>query len=289
MNIFLLFVWMKVVNNTCGKHARSFPWNKKQDYKNAISQWEKALEYIPKDAEVHNFMGIAYHRLGKLDSSIVEYQRAISLKPDYYQAWNNLGYILFFKGDYAQALEKFRKALQINPQYQQAQLNYRTSKAIMDGKLSLKAFELVENAAKIDSLEFQIKNFRRALQIDSNYVDAWNNLGVAYYYYGNIDSAAICLKKALELNPENPEVLNNIAYLLDFNGDYQAAIFYYQKALKIRPDYLTAMSNLGDAYLHAGDRESAQKIWEGALKLAPEDIWIKRKLAKLNQESGEEP
>lgn len=258
---------------------------KNENFTGAIAQWKKALEYIPEDEEVHNYLGIAYHRVGKLDSSIQEYQAAIKLRPDYYQAWNNLGYIYFLKGEYSKALPNFQKALQINPNYEQAKLNYQKCKEIMTGKLPLKAFELVERGMKLDSLELQIRNFRRALKLDSNYADAWNNLGVAYYYYGNMDSAAFCLQKAYKINPQLPEVLNNIAFLLDLNGDYDAAIYYYQKAIQINPQYVIAVANLGDTYYHKKDLQAAKEMWELALRLSPEDPWIQRKLSKLNQES----
>lgn len=32
----------------------------------AVVSWKRALELIPGDAEIHNFLGISYHRLNKL-------------------------------------------------------------------------------------------------------------------------------------------------------------------------------------------------------------------------------
>ena len=34
-------------------------------YHEAIVGWKKALQIIPNDAEIHNFMGLAYHRTGE--------------------------------------------------------------------------------------------------------------------------------------------------------------------------------------------------------------------------------
>ncbi len=254
---------------------------KDQQFPRAVKNWQNALKLIPEDSEVHNFLGIGYHRLGLLDSAIAEYKLAINLKNDYYQAYNNLGYIYFLKGQYPIALKNFQKALDIRPDYAQARLNYEKCREIMAGRLPLKAFELVETASRLDSLPQKIAIYRRALVVDSNYADAWNNLAVAYYYYGNPDSAVFCLKKALNKNPDHPEVLNNIGFILDDNGDYKSAIAYYQKAIRIKPDYVVAMGNLGDAYLHIGDMRSARIILEHALQLQPDDIWLQRKLSRL--------
>lgn len=257
-----------------------------QEFHKSIVEWKKALEYIPGDAEVHNFLGISYHRVGHLDSSIAEYKKAVELDPNYHQALNNMGYIYFLKGEYQTALQYFDRALKINPSYQQAILNRQKCKEIMDGQLKIAAFELFENANAMDSLELKIQNYKRALKIDSNYVDAWNNLGVAYHYYGYIDSAVYCLKKALSINPEHPQVNNNIAFLLDGRGDYKAAVYYYQKAILAKPDYVVAMVNLGDTYYNMKDYNSAQTMWESALKLDPGDPWVQEKLAKINSKGG---
>lgn len=257
-----------------------------QEFRKAKDEWKKALQYIPKDAEVHNFLGIAYHRVGHLDSSITEYKKAVELDPNYYQALNNTGYIYFLKGEYQTALQYFDRALHINPSYQQAVLNRQKCKEIMDGRLKIAAFELFENANTMDSLELKIKNYKKALAIDSNYVDAWNNLGVAYHYYGYIDSAVYCLKKGLSINPEHPQINNNIAFLLDGRGDYKAAVYYYQKAILAKPDYMVAMANLGDTYYNMKDYNSAHTMWESALKLDPGDPWLQEKLDKINSTGG---
>lgn len=253
-----------------------------EEFQKSIVEWKKALEYIPMDAEVHNFLGIAYHRVGHLDSSIAEYKKAVALDPNYHQAVNNTGYIYFLRGEYQTALQYFDRALNINPSYQQAILNRQKCKEIMDGRLKIAAFELFENANAMDSLELKIQNYRKALEIDSNYVDAWNNLGVAYHYYGYIDSAVYCLKRGLSINPEHPQVNNNIAFLLDGSGDFEAAVYYYQKAILAKPDYLVALVNLGDTYHSMKDYDSAQTMWEAALKLNPGDSWLKEKLDKIN-------
>ncbi|NOX36894.1 MAG: tetratricopeptide repeat protein [Calditrichaeota bacterium] len=263
---------------------------KRQNFRKAIEQWKKALQLIPEDAEVHNFLGIAYHRVGELDSAILAFQTATRLDPEYYQAWNNIGYMYFLKGDYKGALVYFDRAIEINPYYEQALLNREKCQEIIEGKLPIQALEIYESAARLDSLELKIRNYKKALAIDSNYVDAWNNLGVAYYYYGYVDSAIICFKKALALNPDHPEVHNNIAFILDASGRYEDAISHYQKAIKLRPTYVTAMINLGDTYFHMKDFESARKIWELARQIDPNDPDIDQRLARiLEKSSGTEP
>jgi protein O-GlcNAc transferase len=246
-----------------------------QKYEEAIRGWQKALKIIPQDAEIHNFVGLAYHRLGKLDSAIVYFKNAVRLDNEYHQAWNNIGYMYFLKSEYRLALENFDQALHFNPNYEQARLNRMKTAQILEGKLNIQAFEIVEKTVQIDSLELKITNYRKALEIDSNYVDAWNNLGVAYFYFSNLDSAVICLKKALDKNPDYPPAHNNVAYILDVLGEYDKAIAHYQRAVELRPNYIIALANLVDTYVHKEDYDSAREILD-ALKQANAENYLVR-------------
>jgi len=46
-----------------------------------------------------------------------------------------------------------------------------------------------------EDYENAIQSFKKALEIDPNYIDAWNNLGLAYIKSGNIDEAKKCHEK----------------------------------------------------------------------------------------------
>ena len=136
----------------------------------------------------------------------------------------------------------------------------------------------MEKSAKLDSLEMQIRNYRRALEIDSNYVDAWNNLGVAYYYYGNLDSAVICFKRSLDINQDYPPAHNNAGYILDALGDYDQAIAHYHKAIELRPNYMIAMANLVDTYVHKKDYQSARQILDAMRKTNPQNYLVRERI-----------
>lgn len=254
-----------------------------QKYEEAIQGWKKALKIIPQDAEIHNFVGLAYHRLGKLDSAIVYFKNAVRFDNEYQQAWNNIGYMYFLKSEYKLALENFDQALRINPNYEQARLNRMKTAQILEGKLNIQAFEIVEKTVQIDSLELKIANYRKALEIDSNYVDAWNNLGVAYFYYSNLDSAVICLKKALDKNPDYPPAHNNVAYILDVLGEYDKAVAHYQKAVQLRPNYIIALANLVDTYVHKEDYDSAREILDALEQANAENYLVRERMTDYQE------
>jgi len=71
------------------KRARNAIEGRGNLYK-ALSSCDRALEYLPQSAEVHNLRGLILDGLDKSDEAIEEYQEAIRLRTDYVEARENL-------------------------------------------------------------------------------------------------------------------------------------------------------------------------------------------------------
>ncbi len=124
---------------------------------------------------------------------------------------------------------------------------------------------------------------KQAIQIDPEYSEAYNNLGLAYRSNGDYDRAIEYYQKALkidlkQLGPDHPDVAigyNNIGLVYKRKGDYDRAIKYYKKALKIdlkqlgsnHPRVAIKYNNLGRAYAGNGDYDRAIKYYRKALKI----------------------
>jgi len=59
-----------------------------------------------------------------------------------------------------------------------------------------------------------ILQYRTTLRLKPNFVDAYNNLGVALLTEGNIQEAIHHFRKALELKPSYADAQNNLAIAL---------------------------------------------------------------------------
>lgn len=248
----------------------------------ALAVWKKALALLNGDAELLNWLGVGYHNMGKYDSARVFYEHAIKADPNHYQAYNNLGYTYFVQKNYHKAKENFEKALAINPYFEQARLNYETSNKIIDGELTFKALELFEKAAAEDSLEIKLKYYKNAINLDSEYVEAYNNMGVAFYYMGNVDSSIIYLNKSIEISPKYPEANNNLGFILSQLGLDDKAIPLYLTALSVKTNYVVAMVNLCDSYIRLKQYGNADKIINSAQKLSPDNMLIRKRVRQLD-------
>ena len=124
---------------------------------------------------------------------------------------------------------------------------------------------------------------KQAIQIDPEYSEAYNNLGLAYRSNGDYDRAIEYYQKALkidlkQLGPDHPNVAtryNNLGVAFDNKGDHDRAIEYYQKSLKIgmkqlgpdHPDVAIGYNNIGLVYKRKGDYDRAIKYYKKALKI----------------------
>jgi lipoprotein NlpI len=93
-----------------------------------------------------------------------------------------------------------------------------------------------------------IQEFRAAVGIDPNNVEAYNSMGVCYDHLGDYEQAASCYRKALALNHDLAYVQNNLGYSCFLQGNLDAAIEAFKKAIDLEPQKALYHNNLGLAY-----------------------------------------
>ncbi len=94
-----------------------------------------------------------------------------------------------------------------------------------------------------------IAEFRTAISISPDQIDAYNNLGLAYIKALDYASAVKVLKKALLIQPGYADVHHNLGMAYYYENQFHKAIEDIQKALRINPDYQIARYNQALVYL----------------------------------------
>jgi tetratricopeptide (TPR) repeat protein len=80
------------------------------------------------------------------------------------------------------------------------------------------------------------------LAINPEYVEAYNNLGLAHASLGQHLEAVKAYRQALRLKPDYVESLNNLGMLYYNSASYQEAVKALERALKLKPDYVMAIT-----------------------------------------------
>lgn len=166
-----------------------------------------------------------------------------------------MGVGYYSEGKVQQAFVEFQQAYELNPQ------NKEVLYAI--GIIYLRDFD--ETAKAIDF-------FQRAVKIDPDYSDAYNNLGYAHAKIGKFDAAIPFYKKAVSnlfyATPEKAYVNMGKAYYR--LGRYEEAALAYKEAIKRAPNFDLAYLGLALCYNATGKYGDASAALSHAIALNPQ-------------------
>jgi tetratricopeptide (TPR) repeat protein len=101
----------------------------------------------------------------------------------------------------------------------------------------MKGLDLYQQEKFNDSLQA----YNRALELDPNDFEAWNNKGIDEGILGKYDAALKSFGNALALNESYAEAWYNLGVIYDLKGYYYSAVQAYKKATQINPSYQKAL------------------------------------------------
>ncbi len=94
--------------------------------------------------------------------------------------------------------------------------------------------------------EEAVKLMVAALEIDPEYVDAWSNLGIAYFKERDLERAEFCSRKAIQLSPDFANAWANLGLALRARNASEEALVAWGRALDLQP----GMRNIAISYGH---------------------------------------
>jgi tetratricopeptide (TPR) repeat protein len=114
--------------------------------------------------------------------------------------------------------------------------------------------------------------YDKALELEPNSTDLWNNKGKALANLGRIDDAISCFDKSLEINATNPASMNLLALTLSqgLNKNNEAIAIFNQVLQKNPSDY-DALIGKGMALANEGDLSGSLDCFEKATQVRPRD------------------
>jgi tetratricopeptide (TPR) repeat protein len=132
--------------------------------------------------------------------------------------------------------------------------------------------------------DMAVELYKRSLDLHPT-AEAYTYLGWTYRYQGKLDEAIAECKKAIQIDPEFGNPYNDIgAYLIE-KGEYDEALPWLERALHTRryESYHFPHYNLGRAYMAKELYGKARYHFEQALKLVPDYSPAKEGLEKVRR------
>lgn len=123
--------------------------------------------------------------------------------------------------------------------------------------------------AKSKDYEGAISDCNKAISLDTNYADAYNNRGTARFLLGKYEEAIVDLDKAIVLDPQNKRAYYNRGNAEIYLKHYDDAIADYDKAIALDPQYADAYNNRGTIKKALGRYEDAIVDYDHVIALSP--------------------
>jgi len=219
-------------------HNRGVEYKRLGNYRQAIDDYNKAIEIKPNYVDAYINRGVAYKGLGHYKQAIEDLNKAIEIKPDEAKAYSNRGNVYAGLGHYRQAIEDYNKAIEIKPD---EAMVYSNRGAIYNS---------------LGHYSQAIEDLNKAIAIKPNDADAYSNRGIAYKGLGQYSQAIEDYNRAIEIKPGYAEAYNNRGNAYNDLGNYSQAIEDYSRAIAIKPSDANAYFNRGVVYLKQGNNIS---------------------------------
>lgn len=267
--------------------AKTFSRN--ADWKNNITLLNKDVKTCPNSARIRYAYGSALlieraliekneqQKQSYLDQSIAQLEKGVSILNTYSDAYYHLGIAYKEKGNYKAAVYNFEQAAK-NKKFNDAEYFIALGISYGKNKQYEKSIETLNRAVTIDpqsteaynnlgvyydewgKINESIQALDKAISLDKTSDKAYYNLGNTYAHTGNYAEAINQYMKAIALKPGNIDALNNIGNSFAAMKDYNNAILWYKKTLTVDPSNTKALNNLGITYIITGNKEEGERL-----------------------------
>ena len=98
-------------------------WRQSRIYADSDTLYETTLDGNPESWLAHSNLGDLLQGRGRIDQALPHYRKALELMPRYAQLPNNIGFSLAACGRFDEAIALYRRALEIKPDFAEAYNN----------------------------------------------------------------------------------------------------------------------------------------------------------------------
>jgi tetratricopeptide (TPR) repeat protein len=193
----------------------------------AIQSYRLAVSLNPAFAAGHSNLGRALCKRGEYAAAIESGRKAAALAPAVPEVWELLAISLRSAGRPEEALPALRSAAALAPQ--RGGLHRALAGLLLELRRYKEACEEFSHAIEIDGrdleslrglaiafrlsgdMEASLGTIRKAIAVDRNRGDLWNDMGAVLRSLGRFDEASDAFRKAITINPTLGDAYRNLA------------------------------------------------------------------------------
>ncbi|MCD7780810.1 MAG: tetratricopeptide repeat protein [Candidatus Gastranaerophilales bacterium] len=220
---------------------------KAQNYEEALNSFLKASETEGNNSNLLNNIGLCYSKLAKDDLAVEYFMRALSLNSKAVQTYINLADVYYRNKNIIEAINLLENGVTIMPN-EIALKHYLSRFYLEDCRYDLAMDQLFE-----------------ILDIDSDNIDAYWDLGNIQFELGDYNSAVDNYENVLEKITDNAVLYYQTAAAYEANDNIDKAISNHLKALSCNENFHPSYKKLGILFMARNDIESALEYFQDYL------------------------
>jgi tetratricopeptide (TPR) repeat protein len=228
---------------------RGVAYSRHQQPREAIEDFNRAVQLYPEYAAVYNNRGNVLLALGAVKEAIKDFDRALVLAPGYAAAFSNRAGGRMKLGQIDQAIADYSKAIELSP----------NSPAALSGRGRAQLAANRPHGA--------IRDFSRAVGIDARFGAGYRSRAEAKLAIERYDEAVEDFSRAIAFEPRNGDLyaLRAKAYLEA--GNTASALKDFTTAIEISPELASTYAERGLAYAKAEAYEEALNDFSRAIEI----------------------
>lgn len=248
-NNFTLSSRAAVMNNPSGLAMRANNYMEKKDTTNALLDINRAIELSPKDAGMFLIRGKIKAKMMQHENADADFSMALSLNP-------NLVDALMSRSIERRYLKKYEAAFR--DIYSASKIDSLNPKIYFSfGNL----FVATENYTEA------VNSFTKAIQINKNYAEAYNNRAYAKLFVRDFAGAITDADSAKNWMPKNAIVYNNLGQAYRALKDFTKAEENFNKAIELDANFGQAFYERGLLYQIENEKPKACSDFAKAIQL----------------------
>jgi putative PEP-CTERM system TPR-repeat lipoprotein len=275
-----------------------------RDAARAVDTLEPLLEQDPDSSETLSIAGQVYLLAGDFERSSKYFARQVAKSPDDARAMTRLGISRLAEGEIDRGLNDLGEASQLD-----ADLSYadfaRVTAMLSEHKFdeALQAQAELEKKLPNNPLTYNLRGgimigkgdlaaaraaFRKALEINPDFLPAATNLARLAFRDGKADEARKIYLDMLGRNPKRADVLMSLADLEQAaGGDAELIRKYLEGAVEAGPRLISPKVRLVDFLLAQNKRTEALTVARDAQSVAPEHPGVLRSMGHALMANGD--
>ena len=130
--------------------------------------------------------------------------------------------------------------------------------------------------------------FNTSLKINPGFANAHDNVGVIKMMEGDLDGAEASFMKAMKFNTHNPTAWYHMSQVETRRGNYSKALTWVNHSLHVNPNSSPSLTLQGELYLKQGNQAAAINSFKKAQLVKPENTRPYMNLATIYQNRSDE-